>query len=176
MVLALPLYDGLGRRVGSRGICRDISVQRLRDGIPSRSRMRDRVVSYIVDTFRAKERPQDMLHTAVASIGLALEAQGCDIFIRTSDGELSHADGFGLASGEHNWSQGVLDHIEDETRFEGELGARRDLSVDAIAAVAEVVEDKLGLKQGQAETKRSDGSFAARRVRRMMEQGELSEQ
>ena len=128
MVSALPLYDGLGRRVGSRGMCRDISVQRLRDDILSRSRMRDRVVSYIVDTFRSKERPEDMLHTAVTSIGRALEIQGCDIYIRTSDGELSRADGFGSAAGEHDWTQNVLDHIEDETTFEGELDGYKVLA------------------------------------------------
>jgi PAS domain S-box-containing protein len=102
MISALPLFDGLGRRTGSRGVCKDISVQRLRDDILSRSRMRDRVVSYIVDTFRSKERPQDMLNTATSSIGRALEAQGCDLFIRTSDGELSHAAGYGIAAGEQD--------------------------------------------------------------------------
>jgi diguanylate cyclase (GGDEF)-like protein/PAS domain S-box-containing protein len=133
MVAWLPLFDGLGRRTGTRGICTDISVQRLRDDILSRSRIRDRVVTYIVDSFRSKERPQEMLKSAASSIGRALETQGCDIFIRTSDGELSHAASFGITASEQEWSQRVLDQIEDDSHFEG-----RQSNFSVLAATTEV--------------------------------------
>jgi diguanylate cyclase (GGDEF)-like protein/PAS domain S-box-containing protein len=118
VVSAMPLYDGLGRRTGTRGVCRDITVQRMRDDILSRSRMRDRVVSFIVDTIRSKERPAEVLSTAAASVGRALESQGCQVFLRGTDGDFAHASSFGIAVGEQHWSQRILDRLEDVGQYE----------------------------------------------------------
>ncbi|HAA92611.1 MAG TPA: hypothetical protein DCE33_09210 [Rhodospirillaceae bacterium] len=56
-----------------------------------------------------------------------------------------------------------------------ELRDRRDLSADAIAAVAQVVEDKLGDQSETPSQEKDDPSFAARRVRAMIERGDLNE-
>lgn len=77
---ATPLHDGAGRWVGARGVCRDITDQRERDAVMARTRNRERMLSYVVRSFREEVEPQRMLPAAAAAVALSMAADGCQVF------------------------------------------------------------------------------------------------
>lgn len=74
-----PLVDGHGAWVGARGICRDVTDERERDGALSRAHVRERLFGYIVRTMRDEPDPTGMLAAAAGAIARALTAQGTEI-------------------------------------------------------------------------------------------------
>lgn len=93
---ARPILDKDGNRSGTRGICRDITTDRLRENDLARLKIREQVIDYIVDAVRDEAEPLDMLSTAVTSIGKALSDTACAVYQRKRGGKLKLIADFGV--------------------------------------------------------------------------------
>jgi diguanylate cyclase (GGDEF)-like protein/PAS domain S-box-containing protein len=112
-----PLRGEAGEWRGARGVCRDITQERLRDAALSRANNRERLLSYIVRTIRDEVDPADMLKAAAASTSKALGATGCRIFRILPDGlDFALAAQYGEAGDEAGLLDNFLstDHIEQD--------------------------------------------------------------
>lgn len=87
MASASPLFGPRGDWIGSRGVCRDVTVERVREVALARANSRERLLTYIVRTIRDVVDPGDMLGAAAEATGRALGATGCRIYRRDPDGE-----------------------------------------------------------------------------------------
>ncbi len=101
-----PISGEGGEWRGARGICRDVTQERMRDAALSRANNRERLLSYIVRTIRDELEPADMLRAAAEATARALGATGCQIFRILPDGT-----DFGLAAeaGESGDARAILD-------------------------------------------------------------------
>ncbi len=79
LVSAVPLYDDAGRWTGARGVCRDITDVRERDIAIARSRNRERLLSFIVRSFRDEVDPENMLAIAAATVAQGVGVSGCNV-------------------------------------------------------------------------------------------------
>lgn len=86
-VSAKPVYDRDGRRIGARGVCRDVTRERARDAQLARARNRERIVNHIVRTFRDEVDPQNMLRVAAETLARGMGAAACQIFRRATPAE-----------------------------------------------------------------------------------------
>lgn len=68
---AVPVLDHGGIWRGARGLCRDVTHERLRDSELAQSKVREQVVAYIVNQIRVEARPQAMLEAAASMLGRA---------------------------------------------------------------------------------------------------------
>jgi diguanylate cyclase (GGDEF)-like protein/PAS domain S-box-containing protein len=84
LVSAVPLYDDAGRWTGARGVCRDITDVRERDIAIARSRNRERLLSFIVRSFRDEVDPENMLAIAAATVAQGVGVSGCNV-LRVQD-------------------------------------------------------------------------------------------
>lgn len=80
LVSAMPLFDKADNWLGARGVCRDITEIRERDIKIFRAHERERLLSFIVRSFRDEIETDKMLHTAVSAASKGLNATGCQIF------------------------------------------------------------------------------------------------
>ncbi len=85
LVSALPLYDDAGNWNGARGVCRDVTDIRERDIAIARARNRERLLSFIVRSFRDEVDPENMLAIAAATVAQGVGVSGCNV-LRTRDG------------------------------------------------------------------------------------------
>lgn len=114
-----PIRDEDGQWLGARGICRDITQERLRDAALSRANNRERLLSYIVRTIRDEVDPIDMLRAAAEATARALGATGCQIFRLLPD-----ASDFALAAqfGDGGEEKDVLDAFVGTDHYENRIG------------------------------------------------------
>lgn len=92
---ALPLFDGAGQRNGARGVCRDITPERLAENDLARHKAREQVVAFVVDAIRNEAKPANMLTTAVTSLGRAMTATSCAVYQTGDPGKLTRAARYG---------------------------------------------------------------------------------
>ena len=122
---ATPIRGERGEWRGARGVCRDVTQERLRDAALSRANNRERLLGYIVRTIRDEVDPADMLKTAAEATARALGATGCQIFRilpESSDFELAAL--WGSAGDE----RAVLDSFLGSDHFDSDLDDWRVLS------------------------------------------------
>ncbi|OAN51107.1 diguanylate cyclase [Paramagnetospirillum marisnigri] len=122
---ATPIRGERGDWKGVRGVCRDVTQERLRDAALSRANNRERLLGYIVRTIRDEVDPADMLKTAAEATARALGATGCQIFRilpEASDFEL--AASFGQCGDE----KPVLDSFLGSDHFDSDLSDWRVLA------------------------------------------------
>ena len=114
-----PIRGEDGQWLGARGICRDITQERLRDAALSRANNRERLLSYIVRTIRDEVDPVDMLRAAAEATARALGATGCQIFRL-----LPEASDFALAAqfGDGGEEKDVLDSFIAGDHYEDRVG------------------------------------------------------
>jgi diguanylate cyclase (GGDEF)-like protein/PAS domain S-box-containing protein len=93
---AVPVVDHEGLWCGARGLCRDVTEERLRDSALAQAKVREQVVAYIVNQVREQAKPAAMLDAAVAMLGRA-ESASAAVYHRTEDG------GYELASTHDDW-------------------------------------------------------------------------
>ncbi len=86
---AKPTLSRSGKRTGARGICRDITIERLRENDLTRLKVREQVIAYLVDAVRNEARPMGMLSTAVTSISGAMTDTACAVFQRDGANSLN---------------------------------------------------------------------------------------
>lgn len=79
-VSAQPVTDRDGVRVGTRGVCRDVTVERERDSQLARARNRERILNHIVRAFRDEVDPHNMLRVAAETVSRGMGAESCQIF------------------------------------------------------------------------------------------------
>lgn len=83
---SVPVFDEAGRWMGARGLCRDVTQERVRDSELARAKVREQVVAYIVNQMRVEARPQAMLDAAVTMLGRATSSAAA-VFSRTEGGD-----------------------------------------------------------------------------------------
>ncbi|MDA0785344.1 MAG: sensor domain-containing diguanylate cyclase [Proteobacteria bacterium] len=72
---AVPVVGPHGVWRGARGVCRDVTHERLRDSELAQSKVREQVVAYIVNQIREEARPQAMLEAAATMLGRATSSE-----------------------------------------------------------------------------------------------------
>jgi diguanylate cyclase (GGDEF)-like protein/PAS domain S-box-containing protein len=72
---AVPVVGPEGAWLGARGLCRDVTHERLRDSELAQSKVREQVVAYIVNQIREEARPQAMLESAASMLGRATSSE-----------------------------------------------------------------------------------------------------
>ncbi|MBI3445034.1 MAG: diguanylate cyclase [Magnetospirillum sp.] len=120
-----PIRGDGGEWRGARGVCRDVTQERLRDAALSRANNRERLLSYIVRTIRDEVDPADMLKAAAEATARALGASGCQIFrIKAEDSDFDLSASYGEAGD----AKAVLDTFEGSDHYDTELGDWRVLA------------------------------------------------
>jgi diguanylate cyclase (GGDEF)-like protein/PAS domain S-box-containing protein len=118
LLSSTPILGENGEWRGARGVCRDVTQERLRDAALSRANNRERLLSYIVRTIRDEVEPGDMLRAAAEATARALGATGCQIFRIIPD-----ASDFALAAqyGDGGDEKAVLDSFIASDHFDQDL-------------------------------------------------------
>jgi diguanylate cyclase (GGDEF)-like protein/PAS domain S-box-containing protein len=120
-----PIRGDGGEWRGARGVCRDVTQERLRDAALSRANNRERLLSYIVRTIRDEVDPADMMKAAAEATARALGATGCQIFrIQAEDSDFALSASYGEAG----QAESVLDTFEATDHFDADLGDWRVLA------------------------------------------------
>lgn len=112
---ATPIRGPHGEWRGARGVCRDVTAERLRDAALMRASNRERLLSYVVRTIRDEVDPTDMLRAAAEATARALGATGCQIFRILPD-----ASDFAVAAqfGEAGDEKPILDSFLGSDHFD----------------------------------------------------------
>lgn len=87
---AVPVTDQDGGWRGARGLCRDVTTERLRDSALAQAKVREQVVAYIVNQIREQASPVAMLEAAVAMLGRAVSASAA-VYSRAENGDYTLA-------------------------------------------------------------------------------------
>ncbi|MEO5336259.1 MAG: sensor domain-containing diguanylate cyclase [Magnetospirillum sp. WYHS-4] len=95
----VPLLSEKGEWRGTRGVCRDVTVEREQEAALARARHREQLLNYIVSTVRDEVEPLNMLTAAAAATGRALAAAGCRIFRQQDQGYFAVAAEHGTVVG-----------------------------------------------------------------------------
>jgi diguanylate cyclase (GGDEF)-like protein/PAS domain S-box-containing protein len=120
-----PIRGDGGEWRGARGVCRDVTQERLRDAALSRANNRERLLSYIVRTIRDEVDPADMLKAATEATARALSATGCQIFrIQSDDSDFALSADYG----QFGDAQLVLNTFESTDHYDADLGNWRVLA------------------------------------------------
>jgi len=98
---AVPVVDHEGVWCGARGLCRDVTEERLRDSALAQANVREQVVAYIVNQIREQARPAAMLEAAVAMLGRAASASAA-VYHNTGDGK------YELAATHGDWPDDLI--------------------------------------------------------------------
>ncbi len=98
---AVPVVDHDGTWRGARGLCRDVTEERLRDSALAQAKVREQVVAYIVNQIREQARPAAMLEAAVAMLGRA-ESASAAVYRRQKNGE------YELAATHDDWPSDLV--------------------------------------------------------------------
>jgi diguanylate cyclase (GGDEF)-like protein len=89
------LFDHAGQRQGARGVCRDITLERVAENDLARHKAREQVVDFVVDAIRNEAKPANMLTTAVTSLGRAMTVTSCAVYQVNAPGKLTRAARYG---------------------------------------------------------------------------------
>lgn len=120
-----PIRAESGEWCGARGVCRDVTQERLRDAALSRANNRERLLSYIVRTIRDEVDPADMLKAAAEATARALGAGGCQIFrIHAEDSDFVPAAEYGRCGD----ARPILDTFEARDHYDADSGEWRVLA------------------------------------------------
>lgn len=95
---AVPVVDQDGRWRGARGLCRDVTHERLRDSELAQAKVREQVVAYVVNQIREEARPRAMLESAASMLGRATSAASAVL-------SYSEDEGWQLAASYGDWPE-----------------------------------------------------------------------
>lgn len=94
MASAVPVTDHDGKWCGARGLCRDITEERLRTSELAQAKVREQVLAYVVNQIREEARPRAMLESAASMLGRATSAASAVLSYSPMEGwELSASYG-----------------------------------------------------------------------------------
>jgi diguanylate cyclase (GGDEF)-like protein len=94
---ARPVLDVAGKRIGTRGVCRDVTAQRLREASLAEASAGDSALAHVLGTMREAIEPNAVLETACAALMPALSATGCRLYRARDDGALRPIISLGAA-------------------------------------------------------------------------------
>lgn len=97
---AVPVVDQDGCWRGARGLCRDVTHERLRDSELAQAKVREQVVAYVVNQIREEARPRAMLESAASMLGRATSAASAVL-------SFSHEEGWQLSASYGDWPEDV---------------------------------------------------------------------
>ncbi|MCW9034499.1 MAG: diguanylate cyclase [Rhodospirillales bacterium] len=80
VVSNLPMITQEGTWIGARGVCRDVTEDRLRDSALERAYQREKLLNQIVTVIRDEVEPLNMLNVAASATAKGLEGVGCRIY------------------------------------------------------------------------------------------------
>ncbi|NQW00856.1 MAG: sensor domain-containing diguanylate cyclase [Rhodospirillales bacterium] len=119
MLSCVPLYSEAGGTeswCGTRGVCRDVTIERENETALTRARNREQILSYIVSMIRDELEPENMLSAAATASTRALEVAGCRIY------RLAGLESFGTAAEYGNTADtGDLNDNLDDLGSNGEV-------------------------------------------------------
>ncbi|MCC7046625.1 MAG: diguanylate cyclase [Alphaproteobacteria bacterium] len=126
--VARPIFDAEGRRTGVRGMCRDVTEERLREADLAQALQAASVLGHILAAMREAIEPKAILESACAAIVPALSAAGCRLYRARDDGTLWRCAGVGLlpagvdddgmaASDPHSLAGGSIAVIAADARY-----------------------------------------------------------
>jgi diguanylate cyclase (GGDEF)-like protein/PAS domain S-box-containing protein len=87
--VARPVFDPEGRRIGTRGMCRDVTEERLREADLAQALQGASVLGHILAAMREAIEPRAILESACAATMPALSAAGCRLYRAHADGSLA---------------------------------------------------------------------------------------
>ncbi|MBO6784360.1 MAG: diguanylate cyclase [Alphaproteobacteria bacterium] len=83
---AVPVQGPDGQWAGARGLCHDVTHERLRDSELAQAKVREQVVAYVVNQIREEARPRAMLESAASMLGRATSAASAVLSFSPDDG------------------------------------------------------------------------------------------
>ncbi len=95
----VPLLDEHHCRIGTRGVCRDVTIERANEAALARARHREYLLNHIVFAIRDEIDPLNMLSAATMATADALMATGARIYRLGDDGGYSVAAEYGEVEG-----------------------------------------------------------------------------
>ena len=133
-VSCLPVVDRAGTRRGTRGLCRDVTVQYEQHRSLQRAERRARLENAIVDSFRREVRPEQVLQSAAEALAHSLQAETVAVFRCLPDGNLVPAGTVGIdrAAGDLGILQRLFAHAAS-------LGRTTDMSAFTIEGAGPVL-------------------------------------
>jgi len=108
----VPLFDENQKWRGTRGVCRDVTVERANEAALARARHREYLLNHIVYAIRDEIDPLNMLSAAATATSEALMAHGAKIYRLEEGGSFSVAAEHGETDGIDSLSDmfGELDY------------------------------------------------------------------
>jgi len=91
ITVARPIFDAAGVRTGTRGMCRDVTEERIREADLAQAVQGASVLGHILATMREAIEPRMILEAACNAIVPALSAAGCRLYRADTDGALRAA-------------------------------------------------------------------------------------
>lgn len=85
-VAARPVVDGAGRQVATRGICRDVTAARAREGVLAQALDRERLRGVVIEAMRGRGGPPRAVKVAAEAAMAALGARGVYVLRRSTAG------------------------------------------------------------------------------------------
>lgn len=113
LISAIPIPGVDDQPSGARGIAIDVSEERHRQSELARLKIRERLVSYIVDALRNEVSPDDMLHAAATALGRSTSAESCIVQVREQNGPTLEFVAYGAAP-DPDMVNRALDHIQQD--------------------------------------------------------------
>jgi diguanylate cyclase (GGDEF)-like protein/PAS domain S-box-containing protein len=98
-VSSQPMRDESGKRVGARGVCRDVTSEREQNSALVHAHHREQLLNFVVATIRNEIDPLDMLSAAAAATTRSLGASGCRIYRLDETGGFMMAAEYGSLGG-----------------------------------------------------------------------------
>jgi len=129
LISAMPIQGKDGIHTGSRGIAIDVTQERHRQSELARLKIRERLVSYIVDALRNEVTPTEMLHSAATALGRSTSAESCLVQVRDPHGKPLEFVAFGAAPDPEIANEVMAMVGHSDTALDGHLGRYRYLGI-----------------------------------------------
>ena len=97
LVSSVSMISGYRRFLGARGVCRDVTEARKRDGALAKIRVREAMFATMVRTIRDEIDPDRMLNTTARVLAEGFAAASCVIFRINAEDNIHAAASFGDA-------------------------------------------------------------------------------
>ncbi|MDF1747482.1 MAG: diguanylate cyclase [Alphaproteobacteria bacterium] len=115
-ISAMPIHGKNEQPAGARGIAIDVTEERNRQSELARLKIRERLVTYIVDALRNEVSPTDMLQAAANALARSTSADSCVVQVREHNGPSLEFVVYGTGP-DPDMVEHILAHIQSEQRL-----------------------------------------------------------
>ncbi|NQU72297.1 MAG: diguanylate cyclase [Rhodospirillales bacterium] len=95
---ATPMFGEKGAWIGARGVCRDATEDRERDGALAAAQTREKLLAYVTRSIHDEIDPSKMLNAAAEATARALSSACCKIYQVSPSGDRVRAAEYGAAA------------------------------------------------------------------------------